>query len=261
LGAWEPLAGIASVVVSIRIWVPWYLDIVRVNRTAALSKYRLVLGVTPIVCLLLLLLCLERFAAKEVRESDFYVLVYMAIGAGSLGISSQIFPFLGVSARDEDLERRNSASAIAVTGALLGASFCFAGGNIGEGPGVEAVAASAGAAIGVWFFFWYSLEVLSGRRLSERITVERDVGSGVRLAGLLVANGLIIGAAAAGDWIPSRFLHDFALSAWPALVLTVAAITVESVSRVPSAVWRSALTVSAYVVVAIWWLVHQGLGA
>jgi hypothetical protein len=75
------------------------------------------------------------------------------VGA-ALGISGQLLSFLGVSARDDVLERRNSAALIAVVGALLGAILCIAGGNIGEGPGVEVVIASAGTALCVWFVLW-----------------------------------------------------------------------------------------------------------
>jgi hypothetical protein len=206
-------------------------------------------------------LCLERSAAKAVRESGFYILIYMALGAASLGVSGQLFSFFGVSARDDVLERRNRAALIAVVSALLGTTLCFVGGNIGEGPGVEVVMASAGTALTAWFVLWYLVDVFSGRVVSERITVDRDTGSGVRLAGLLAANGVILGAAVAGDWMPNRFLHDFAASAWPALALTVAATLVERFSQSRSSVIRSALTASGYLLVAVVWVLHRGINA
>ena len=107
---WEPFAGLVSSVVALITWAPWYGDIFRVNRLAAPRSYRLVLGIAPIACLLFLLLCLERSAAKAVRESGFYILIYMALGAAALGICGQLLSFLGVSARDDVLERRNSAA-------------------------------------------------------------------------------------------------------------------------------------------------------
>jgi hypothetical protein len=206
-------------------------------------------------------LSLERSSAKAVRESSFYIVICMALGAAALGISGQLLSFLGVSARDDVLERRNSAALIAVVGALLGATLCFAGGNIGEGPGVEVVMVSAGTALCAWFVLWYLADVFSGRVVSERITVDRDTGSGVRLAGLLAGNGVILGAAVAGDWIPDRFLHDFAVSAWPALALTVVAILVERFSRSRSSVIRSVLTLSGYVLIAVVWALHRGISA
>jgi uncharacterized membrane protein YjfL (UPF0719 family) len=258
---WEPFAGLVSSVVALITWAPWYSDIFRVNRLAAPRSYRLVLGLAPIACLLFLLLCLERSAAKAVRENGLYILIYMALGAAALGISGQLLSFLGLSARDDVLERRNSAALIAVVGALLGAILCFAGGNIGEGPGVEVVIVSAGTALCAWFVLWYLVDVLSGRVVSERITVDRDTGSGVRLAGLLAGNGVILGAAVAGDWIPGMFLHDFAVSAWPAIGLTVIAVLVEKFSQSRSSIIGSVLTISAYLLVAVVWVLNRGINA
>ncbi len=258
---WELFAGLMSAVVALITWAPWYGDIFGVNRLAAPRSYRLVLGLAPLACLLFLLLCLERSAAKAVRESGLYILIYMGMGAAAIGVSGRLFSFLGVSARDDVLERRNNAGLIAVVGALLGLSLCFAGGNIGEGPGVEVVIVSAGTALCAWFVLWYLVDVLSGRVVSERITVERDTGSGLRLAGLLAGNGVILGAAVAGAWIPDRFLHDFVVSAWPALVLTVVAVLVERSSQSRSSIVRSVFTVTGYLLVAVVWALHRGIGA
>jgi uncharacterized membrane protein YjfL (UPF0719 family) len=258
---WEPFAGLVSAVVAMITWAPWYGDIFRVNRLAAPRRYRLVLGFAPFACLLFVLSCLHTSAAKAVRENVRYTAVYMGMGAAVLGVSAQLLPFLGVSARDDVLERRNPAALIAVVGALMGAILCFMGGNIGEGPGVEAVLISVGAALCIWFVLWYLVDLLSGGVVSERITIDRDTASGIRLAGLLTSNGMILGAAAAGDWIPDRFLHDFAVCAWPALLLTAIAVVVERISKSRSTVGRSILTASGYLVVAVAWVINRGMQA
>jgi hypothetical protein len=260
LDDWEPFAGLISVVVAMTTWASWYGDIFRVNRLTAPRSYRLILGLTPVVCLVLLLLCLERSAAKAVRESVFYTGIYMAMGAAVLGVSGHLFSFLGVSARNDVLERCNGAALIAIAGGLTGVILCFAGGNIGEGPGVEVVIVSAGAALCTWFALWYLLELLSGRVVAERTTVERDTGSGVRLAGLLVVNGVILGAAAAGDWARDRFLRDFVVSAWPALVLTIATALIERIVKSRSSTGLSVLIVIGYLVAAVLWVRHRGIG-
>ena len=90
--------------------------------------------------------------------------------------------------------------------------------------------------------------------------MERDRGSAVRLAGLLVVNGLILGAAAAGDWIPAKFLHDFADSAWPAVALTAVAVLVERINGPRSSVGGSILLLLGYLIVAIAWVMHKGFG-
>jgi hypothetical protein len=261
VGDWEPFAGMLSAVASLVTWAPWYGDIFRVNRLAASRSHRIVLALMPVACLVFLLLCLETSAAKAVRASSFYTAIYMALGAAELGVASHLFSFLGISPRDDVLERRNGPALIAVVGAQLGTMLCFAGGNIGEGPGVEAVVLSAGTALCVWFLLWYSADLLSGRLIAERISVERDTGCGVRLAGLLVGNSLILGAAAAWEWKPDRFLHDFGFSAWPALILTCAAILVEKFVKSRSSLTRSIVTSLGYLVVAFVWVLHRGLEA
>jgi uncharacterized membrane protein YjfL (UPF0719 family) len=261
LGEWEPFAGLVSVVAVIITWPSWYADLVRINPLAAPRPLRIALALTPPACLLLLLLCLDKLAARAVRESSFYLLVYVALGAAVLGVSVQLFSFLGISARDDVLERSNVGALIALVGAMLGSLLCFAGGNIGEGPGVGVVLLSAGTALCVWFVLWYLVERLSGGKVSELITVDRDRGCGARLGALLLANGLILGAAAAGDWIPERFFTDFIIFAWPAFVLTVAAAVLERHNQPRASVAPSILSGSIYFVLACAWVFRTRIHA
>lgn len=111
---------------------------------------------------------------------------------------------------------------------------------MGEGPGAHAVLASAGLATLSLLVLWFVLEVSSGNKVSESITVERDTGAGIRLAGFLLCNGAILGAAAAGDWIPGNLLVPFVRFAWPTLLVTAAAIITERISRAGTRPARSA---------------------
>ena len=152
------LAGLVSVAAVIITWPVWYADLFRVNRLAARGSHRLVLGLTPIACLLLILLCLDRWSSSAVRHNRLYILIYMFMGAATLGVSAQLFCVLGLSARDDALERRNVSAVIAVVGALLGVALCFAGGNIGEGPAIYVVLLSAAQLLvrGSFCGFWRS---------------------------------------------------------------------------------------------------------
>ena len=255
------LTGILSLVVAMITWAPWYGDVFRVNRLAAPRAYRLTLGVMPLACLFLLYCCIRGMGAKAVRADGSLILLYVMLGAAALGVSSQLINLLGLSARDDALERRNGSALIAVSGALLGAMLCIAGGNIGEGPGVTVVIISGGTALVFWFALWFCADLFSGGQIVERITVERDLASGLRFAGLLIANGIILGAAAAGDWIADRFVHDFALSAWPVLALTPGAIVVERFMPARSSVARSVFVGLAYCLVAVMWVLHRGIVA
>ncbi len=140
----EIFAFIASVFLSIKGWVPWYGDIASVNRLRVPVQKRIVLLTIPLVCLILILAVLTKLASTTVRSNALYIGFYLLVGAGWLGgVTTLIFPFLGISARDDVLERGNRSASWALTGALTGASCSFAGANVGNGPGVEAVLFSA----------------------------------------------------------------------------------------------------------------------
>jgi uncharacterized membrane protein YjfL (UPF0719 family) len=184
--------------------------------------------------------------------------IYLAFGVAALGVSAQLSRLFGVSARDDVLERRNPAALVAVVGAFVGTTLLLAGSYVSHDPGLEIVIVAAVVTMFTWFFLWCLVELASGQIISERITVERDPASAVRLAGLLAANGLTLGAATSRGWIPDR-LPDFALSASPAFALTVVAVVVERLSKSRSTVSRSVLIVSAYAVIAAAWVIYLGL--
>jgi hypothetical protein len=255
---WESWAGLVCSAIALIVWAPWYTGVFRMNRLAAPRSYRLVLGLAPIACVLFLLVCIHSSAAKPIRGSARSAVIYVAFGVAALGVSAQLSRLLGVSARDDVLERRNPAALVAIVGAFVGATLFLAGSCAGHELGLEIVIVAAAVTMFTWFFLWCLVELASGQVVSERITVERDSGSAVRLAGLLTANGLVLGAAAAGGWIPDRF-PDFALSASPALAFTAVAVVVERLSKSRSTVGRSVMIVAAYVVIAAAWAIHVGL--
>jgi hypothetical protein len=112
---------------------------------------------------------------------------------------------------------------------------------------------------------WAALERLT--RIAEAVTVERDRAAGWRLAGFLVAAGLIAGRAVAGDWQSTAATnYDFAMHIWPAMLLLGAALIVESLCRATAArptpsVPRCGLMPSlVYLGGAGGWLWWKGLG-
>jgi uncharacterized membrane protein YjfL (UPF0719 family) len=227
-------------------WGRWYADLFRINRLAAPDRIRLTLGVAPVFCLAVLFVALRTIAAHDVRDDSFWIAYYLVIGAGWVGAANLLFPFLGVSVRDDALERRNLAAMVAGLGAVLGATMSFSGANVGDGPGVHVVVAAAGLATLSLLLLWLGFELISGQVVAERITVERDLGAGIRLAGFLAGGGAIFGAAVAGDWVEGRLLADFIEFAWPALPLLAVASLAEWVwdRRLPAAL--SVLVAGAY---------------
>ena len=194
----EIFAFIASVFLTLKGWWTWYGDIASVNRLRAPVSKRLVLLTAPLVCLALTLIALTKLAATAVRNDALYISFYLLVGAGWLGGVTLIFPFLGISARDDVLERGNRAASWAVTGALTGASCSFAGANVGNGPGVEAVLFSAVLSSALFIGLWLGMDLLTS--ISDAITVDRDERAGIRLGGLLLGIGLL-----SGWWLVTGF--------------------------------------------------------
>ena len=211
-------------------WSWWYWQTVTVARRARNRFARRWLMVAPPLCALLLFGVLRTWAAEDVRHDLNYLAFYMVMGAAWVGLAKAGFPLLGLSVRDDVLERGNRAAAMAIGGALLGLTLCFAGGNIGDGPGWWVVVFAAAIATWTFFLLWGLLDRLTG--VAEKITVDRDVAAGLRAAGLFVGLGLILGRAVAGNWVSAgSTLVDFARQGWPALLVVGLAWFVERAVR------------------------------
>jgi hypothetical protein len=118
----------------------------------------------------------------------------------------------------------------AVIGALLGVTLCYAGGNIGDGPGWWVVLFSAGLATSVLLAAWMALTQLTP--VADSVTIDRDPAAGIRLGAFLASCGLILGRAVAGDWRSAAgTVVDFS-TCLPYVLLTVIAATfVERLAR------------------------------
>jgi hypothetical protein len=126
----EVPAFIASVFLTFKSWSAWYSDLFSVNRFRVSIQQRLALFGAPVVSLAFIFVTLTKAASSDVRHDPLYLAFYLLIGAAWIGGGTLVFPFLGISARDDILERGNGASAWAVVGALAGMSCSFAGANV-----------------------------------------------------------------------------------------------------------------------------------
>jgi hypothetical protein len=227
--------------------------------------YRSAVVVLPLLCAVLLLAVLRYLAADDVRTDARYLAMYEVLGGAWVLMAAMLLPCLGYSVRDDVLERRNGAALWAIGGALVGLTLCFAGGNIGNGPGWWVVVFAAALSTFAFFALWVLFEWLA--RPSEAITIGRDVAAGLRLAGLLVAAGLILGRAVAGDWVSAQAtLRDLALRGWPAVVLFAAGIVVERIAPpqtgrgIGAAASMGLLPALIYLAGAGTWLSISGIG-
>ena len=172
----------------------------------------------PLVSLALLLAVLRKLSSLDVRDNPIYLLFYLVMGAVWLGLAMRLLPFCDLSVRDDALERGNQAATYAVCGALIAITLCFAGGNIGSGPGWWVVVESAGLATLGLFTVWIALQ--ASTQISDSVSIGRDDACGIRLAGLLIAVGIVFGRVVAGDWHgEGEMVVDFVRYGWPVIIL------------------------------------------
>jgi hypothetical protein len=230
LDADEGLTLFVSVIISIVFIVRWYGSLLTVTALPGGRAVRVLVAVLPIGCLAGLQFFLVNYAAHEVREDAQYDVLFLAGGGAWIALSTESAKLAGLSARDDVIEARNPAALVALCGWWIGMMICYSAANIGEGPTIWTTFIPAGAASAAMLMMWLVLAAFTG--LSEAIAVDRDVASGVRLAGFFVGSGVILGSAVAGDWESwEGTWHDFLVQCWPVGVLLAAAL-------VPQIIWR-----------------------
>jgi uncharacterized membrane protein YjfL (UPF0719 family) len=206
---------------------------------------------------------LRLWGAAAVRAELNEILLLTLAGLAWLLLAAGLFPWFGLSLRDDVVERGNVAALVALCGALLGMGFIYTGGGLGEGPSYSNNFFSAGLGTAGWFVLWLLLEL--GGKVSRSIAEERDLASGIRLAGLLVAVGLVFARAEAGDWHSAEAtFQDFKREGWPALLLWALALLVERIARpnrrrpFPNWVSHGLLPAALYISLAGGWVWRLG---
>jgi len=178
------------------------------------------------VCACGVLFVLLRWSANDVRDDLGEITFYLVSALAGIGAAQIAFEFLGMSFRDDAIERRNRGALYAFGGVTIGASCCIAGANVGNGPGGEVVLLCAIVSTGALLGLWILLAKIADA--AEAITVERDAGAGLRVGGFLAGCGAAFGAAVAGDWVsPDATLRDFMHFSWPVFVASIGVTVVE----------------------------------
>ena len=222
----EILVFVASLFISVVFVYKWYWPILSVwphNRGMA---GRNALMLLPIVSQTVIFFTLKTLASFDVVDSPIYIIFYMLLGFSWFFIAKFIITVLfDISPIDDIVIMRNKAALIAFIGGFLGLTAVYSASNIGDGPGWWCVVFAG--ALGT--VAWTALAVVAGRisHVFERITVDRDIPGGIRLGCYLLADGIILGRASAGDWTSfSMTIVEF-LDGWPAIPLTVLMVIIE----------------------------------
>ena len=112
----------AAVVAAVGLW-NWYAPLlcVPLPRGPRRVRQRLALAAAPPLCLALLYPVLQTWADPvHVAGHLDYVLLFVAGGAAWMFVGAWCMPVLGISPRDDAVERGNPAAVAATVGAMLG---------------------------------------------------------------------------------------------------------------------------------------------
>jgi len=259
----EKAVAFIATVVWLGLTALWLSQLRERKHILGATPWKGVLRVCQLLAVALVYAVLQVASAHDVRDDPRYLYLYTALGGAWIGAFMLGTPWLGISLRDDVVERRNPAAAAALVGWALALGLCFAGGNIGNGPGWWVVVFSSGLATAALCAL--QLLALTVGPAVELVTVERDLASGLRLAAAAIAEALVLCAAAAGDWVSAEAtLRDFAARGWPALCLALAALAFDAALRPRrespqrSAVACGLLPGAILVSAAVAWLVMLG---
>ncbi|HYN07984.1 MAG TPA: hypothetical protein VES67_11385 [Vicinamibacterales bacterium] len=226
----EVVVTIAAVVLGPVAWVFWFIRRSDSTLPGRGSTGLGILGATIVVCSTLLLFVLVTVASHDVRTVLEYLFMYSVLGLAWLRLGEMLFAYSGVSVRDDVVERGNAAATIALSGALVAVMLCYAGANIGDGPGWWVVVFSAALATAGLVVAWQLYALFT--RGVDAVTIDRDPAAGMRLAGFLVACGLVLGRSVAGDWhAVEQTVQDFVRMLPFAGILVVLATAIEPLAR------------------------------
>ncbi|MCL2676127.1 MAG: hypothetical protein FWE84_06085 [Firmicutes bacterium] len=217
---------ISSLILSVLFLVKWYRPLIKAWPKERGKFNRSIMNILPILAIGIILTVLLIWAAQDVINDAFYIIMYLFWGLAWVYICMLLVSlFFDISWRDDVLNNNNKGALMAVSGSFLGITAIYSGANIGDGPGWWCVLIAGGMGVISWFVL--GLIAIAATNAKERITSGRDTGCGVRLGLYLLAIGIILGRASAGDWISFDMTFKEFSAGWPALALTTLFILVE----------------------------------
>jgi hypothetical protein len=257
----EALVAVLSGVLAIAFWGGWLSTAAEAYSNPLARPGRQIAGVAIVLLIApaIIVVALLTGADPQVRSGTAYIFLFLAVAADTLALATVAGTTFGLSALDGFIRLKNAAIGWAVTGLWLGTALVNAGANIGRGDTIYTTLGPLALA----FVALLALAAIlaAATRGFRAIRLDRDSPTGIRVAGLFVAWGLILGRAVAGDWESTRQTwEDFVAYCWPVLALLIAAVPVEwalrPTVRRPRTSWAMGLVPAAvYVAAAVVWVV------
>jgi uncharacterized membrane protein YjfL (UPF0719 family) len=223
---------VCSAAIALGIGLPFWILPLRI-RTAGRRWSLLFLAlILPAVAIAPTLTVLNLWADPvQVIGHPDYIFLFL-VGAGAwIAIATRAMPLIGISIRDDVIERGNPAALCSAWGWTVGIGLVYAMANVGGGPTIWTTIVPAAAGTLAFVALWFLTEIVSGG-LAELVTVERDTAAGIRTLGASLGIALILGRAVGGNWVDwQKTWTDFAAFAWPAIPLAIAVGLLHRINR------------------------------
>ena len=220
-----------AVLASVLGFITYYRPLISVARLGKSPLRPRILTFLPLVAMVPTYVVLTHWADPQVVGHGNYIALFLIGGLAWFFAGTWIIQCLGISLRDDVIERDNPAALIAACGFLIGIGVVYAASNIGTGPTIWTTLVPALVATGAFILILMGLG-LCAKSVMEAITIDRDIASAVRWAATALACAIVLGYAASGNWVSYRQTWiDLALDGWPAALLAVLAGLVHTVLR------------------------------
>lgn len=233
-----------SLYLMVRFLYKWYRPVLSIWPKERAKAGRFTLGLLPVAAFFIILFILITMASFDVV--GIWVVFYIILGIVWVYGCAFLFEyFLDFHWFDDVIHHDNKAAIFPAIGGFIGFVLIYAGANIGDGPGWWVVFIAGGLGLIIWLGIAMIINKYS--EVSEKITVERDMGCGIRFGAYLLASGLILARASGGDWTSmGATLVEF-LAGWPVIPLAALALFVEkSQARIVQDGESSHMTVSIF---------------
>ena len=206
-----------------RFLYKWYMPLLESWPPERGREGRLVLGCLPPVSFAIILFVLLTMASYDVV--GIWIVFYCIMGYAWLRGGIYMMECLDLSWPFDAVYLDNKAAIFPAAGGFAGVTLIYAGANTGDGPGWWVVLFASGLGLAAWLGLAMAVNLLTD--MSERVSVDRDMGSGIRFGAYLIASGLILAYASGGDWTSAQAtLLEFTVG-WPVLPLMLFALLVE----------------------------------
>lgn len=198
-----------------RFLYKWYMPLLESWPPQRGKAGRWVLGCLPPVSLMIILFFLLTMASYDVV--GIWVVFYIIMGYAWLRGGVYMLECLDLSWPFDAVHLDNKAAIFPAAGGFVGITLIYAGANTGDGPGWWVVLFAGGLGLIAWLGLAVLINV--SVHISERVSVERDMGSGIRFGAYLIASSMILSYASGGDWTSTQTtLLEFTIG-WPVLPL------------------------------------------